>query len=129
FILIYSSVGLVFLKRLEVMFTITFMVLWMVMWTLLHDWLPFEVRAYQFTTVINVPDMSLWDLFANWFVILSASIFCSLILDVLMGAWHNREQDLHHKSYRDELTSLLNRRAIQDGLKEEFFRAKRGEYP
>lgn len=129
YILIYTAIGLVFLHRVEVLFTISSMVLWMFLWSFTEQWLPFDVRAYQFTNEITVNSMSVWDLLANWFVILSALIFCSLMLDILMGAWHNREQDLHHKSYRDELTSLLNRRAIQDGLKEEFFRAKRGEYP
>src|SRR5690606_34966481 len=69
------------------------------------------------------------DLFTTWLAVLATSIFCSLILDILMGAWRYREEDLHSKSFQDELTTLLNRRAIQDGLKEEYFRANRGEYP
>ncbi len=129
YILIYSVIGLVFLHRLQVMATITTLVLLMMLWSYLAPWLPVEIRAYQFTDQVTLLSMSVFDITATWLIILATSTFCSLILDVLMAAWHRKEQDLHHSSYRDELTSLLNRRGIQDGLKEEFFRAKRGEYP
>jgi len=128
-LLIYSSTGLVFLKRFEVLFTICSMILCMVFWSLLYQYLPFEVRAYHFTNIINIHSMSATDLFTTWLAVISTSIFCSAVLDLLMGAWRYREEDLHSKSFQDELTTLFNRRAIQDGLKEEFFRAKRGEYP
>lgn len=127
-LLIYSTTGLVFLNRLQVMFTITLMVLFMALWSVLYNFVPFDVRAYQFTNAISLSSMSALDLFITWLAVISTSTFCSVILDILMGAWRYREKDLHSKSFQDELTSLLNRRAIQDGLKEEFFRAKRGEY-
>jgi diguanylate cyclase (GGDEF)-like protein len=128
-IVIYTSVGLVFLKRLEVMFTISILIVLMIIWSVFYQYLPFNVRLYQFTNALSLQSMSAIDLTISWAAAIAASIFCSLVLDILMGAWRYREQDLHSKSYQDELTSLFNRRAIQDAFKEEFFRAKRGEYP
>lgn len=128
-LLIYISIGFVLLTRFQVFATAALIVCFMVLWSMLHGYLPFHVRAYQFTNGIDIATMTWLDLVATWAAVIASSIFCSFVLDMLMGAWRHKEKDLHSKSFMDELTSLMNRRAIQDGLKEEFFRARRGEYP
>ena len=128
-LLIYISIGFVLLTRFQVFITAVSMVFFMILWSVIHDYLPIHVRAYHFTNEIDIATMTWLDLLATWAIVLAASVFCSFILDMLMGAWRHKEKDLHSKSFMDELTSLMNRRAIQDALKEEFFRARRGEYP
>ncbi len=127
--LIYASIGMIFLKRIHVRSSLLFIMVFMILWSILYEYVPFPVRPYQFTQEINMHSMSAEDVAATWMAVIVTAMFCVFVLDILMGAWRYREEDLQSKSFIDELTGLYNRRAIQDGLKEEFFRAKRGEYP
>jgi diguanylate cyclase (GGDEF)-like protein len=78
---------------------------------------------------MQLVDIGHYGLVLQWMLLLWIGGCGIVVVDFFLSAWRNRDSDLRSKSYVDELTQLLNRRAILEGLEEEYSRALRVGYP
>lgn len=124
----YAAIGFVLLAQRHVIISTALVIVTMILLSVFAKELPFTVRTYRFTNEVSIQSMTTVDLISNWLMLGVAGLVGVYLLGFLMGAWRHREEDLMAKSYVDELTSVLNRRAIMESLNEEVLRAIRGGY-
>ncbi len=121
---LYAAVGFVVLEPRLILRTQVATLFVMIVLTFSDPLLPYNVRAYIVSTEGYVSSFSHNDLLFKWFMMFVTSLLGMVILGYLTGAWQRREQDLRSISYQDELTGLMNRRSILEGLQKEFQMAR-----
>lgn len=126
---LFNASLIVFLDRKWVMtsfLSLLFIMIWM---TFNAHSLPFPVRPIRLAPHLSFGDIETFNLVSEWILLMLSGGAGIVILDFFLTSWRNRDTDLRSKSYVDELTQLLNRRAVLEGLSEEYRRALRVGYP
>jgi len=126
---LFNASLIVFLDRKWVMTSFLSLLIIMIWMTFNAQSLPFPVRAIRLAPHMSFDDIETFNLIAEWVLLMLSGGMGIVILDFFLTSWRNRDTDLRSKSYVDELTQLLNRRAVLEGLSEEYRRALRVGYP
>lgn len=126
---LFNASLIVFLDRKWVMSSFLSLLLIMIWMTFNAHSLPFPIRAIRLAPQMSFADIEFFNLTAEWVLLMLSGGSGIVILDFFLTSWRNRDTDLRSKSYVDELTQLLNRRAVLEGLSEEYRRALRVGYP
>lgn len=116
---IFAALGYVVLEPKYVVATQIMFLPVMIFITVFEAEFPFTVRAYMHGTASYVKDLSDADLYHKWIVMSLISFLSMIVLSYMSGAWQRRESDLRSISYKDELTGIMNRRSILEGLDRE----------
>lgn len=126
---LFNAALIVFLDRKWVMTSFLSLLTLMIWMTFNEHLLPFPVRAIRLAPQMQLADIGTYGLLYQWLMLLWVGGFGILMIDFFLSSWRTRDTDLRSKSYVDELTQLLNRRATLEGLAEEYRRAIRVGYP
>jgi diguanylate cyclase (GGDEF)-like protein len=126
---LFNASLIVFLDRKWVMSSFLSLLMIMIWMTFNDDLLPFSVRAIRLAPEMQISDIGFMGLIFQWSLLLWIGGFGIVMIDFFLSSWRNRDTDLRSKSYIDELTQLLNRRATLEGLAEEYRRSVRVAYP
>ncbi len=126
---LFNATLIVFLDRRWVMTTFVCLLLFMIWMTFNANEVPFPIRAIRLAPQMSLSDVDDHTLIFEWLLLLVIGGSGIVMIDFFMSAWRNRDADLRSKSYIDELTQLLNRRALLERLEEEYRRAVRVGYP
>ena len=121
---VFSAVGFVIIEPKYIFGTQITTLAFMIAITFLDAELPYKVRAYMVSTNGYIDTFSQTDLLFKWMVMSITTMLSMVTLGFMTGAWQRREEDLRTISYKDELTGLMNRRSILEGLQMEFEIAK-----
>ncbi len=126
---LFNASLIVFLDRVWVVSSFLMLLVFMIVMTFSESSLPFPVRAIRLIPNMRLEDIGFYGLLFQWVQLLWAGALGIVIVDFFLSSWRSREVDLRSKSYIDELTGLINRRAVLEGLSEEYRRAQRADYP
>lgn len=126
---LFNAALIVFLDRRWVVGSFVSLLVLMIWMTFNEELLPFPVRAIRLTPQTSLADIGMYQLIFEWGMLLWVGGIGIVIVDFFLSAWRNRDTDLRSKSYTDELTRLMNRRAVLESLSEEYRRALRVGYP
>lgn len=126
---LFNASLIVFLDRKWVMTSFVSLLVLMIWMTFNEHLLPFPVRAIRLAPQMQLADIGTYGLLYQWLMLLWVGAFGIVMIDFFLSSWRTRDTDLRSKSYVDELTQLLNRRATLEGLAEEYRRAIRVGYP
>ncbi len=126
---LFNAALIVFLDRIWVFISFICLLALMIVMSFSEDTLPFPVRAIRLAPQLSLSDIGFFQRIFEWFMLLLVGGFGITVVDFFLSAWRNRDRDLRSLSFIDELTQLMNRRAVFDGLQEEYYRALRVGYP
>lgn len=126
---LFNSALFIFIDRKVVVATFSLLLTLMIFMTFVPEVFPFPIRALRYVPHMTIGDISYQSRIIEWTLLSITGASGVILLDFLLSAWRTREEDLRSKSYVDELTGVMNRRAILESLNNEYRRARRAEYP